>query len=86
MGWEPRQFSRYRRKYPELARPYLVPGYPWTPLVFVGAAFALVLNVVLATPRNAGIGLGIVGLGIPAYLMWKARNKDEQPAAGTAME
>jgi len=76
----------YRRKYPELARPYLVPGYPWTPLVFVGAAFALVLNVVLATPRNAGIGLGIVGLGIPAYLMWKARNKDEQPAAGTAIE
>ncbi len=55
----------YRRKYPGLPRPYRVPGYPWTPLLFVSAAPALVLNVIVSTPRNAGIGLGIVAQGFP---------------------
>lgn len=67
----------YRHKYPDLTRPYQVPGYPWTPLVFVLAAAALVLNVVVSTPRNASIGLGIVGLGLPAYALWKTRKVDE---------
>jgi basic amino acid/polyamine antiporter, APA family len=76
----------YRRKFPDLARPYLVPAYPWTPLIFVVAATALVLNVIVATPRNASIGLGIVALGVPAYLLWRGRNKEQGLAevTGTA--
>ena len=66
---------RYRRKYPDLPRPYRVPGYPWMPLLFVGAAIALVLNVIVSTPRNAAIGLGIVALGLPAYAAWTGREK-----------
>jgi APA family basic amino acid/polyamine antiporter len=61
----------YRRKFPELRRPYLVPGYPWTPLLFVLAAAALVLNVIASTPRNAVTGLLIVAIGIPAYYLWR---------------
>jgi basic amino acid/polyamine antiporter, APA family len=63
----------YRRKYPDLPRPYLVPGYPWTPLVFTLAAAALVLNVIVSTPVNAAAGLGIVALGVPAYFWWRTR-------------
>jgi basic amino acid/polyamine antiporter, APA family len=63
----------YRRRYPNLPRPYLVPGYPWTPLLFVAAAATLVLNVIVATPVNASIGLGIVALGLPAYFLWRSR-------------
>jgi len=71
----------YRRKYPELTRPYRVPGYPWTPLLFILAAAALVLNVIVSTPKSAAIGLGIVALGLPAYLVWaRKRRLPEAPA------
>ncbi|HXG71094.1 MAG TPA: amino acid permease [Gemmatimonadaceae bacterium] len=63
----------YRRKERDTPRPYDVPGYPLTPLLFILAAAALVLNTVIAQPRTAGIGLVIVLLGAPAYLIWRAR-------------
>jgi APA family basic amino acid/polyamine antiporter len=63
----------YRRKYPDLPRPFRVPAYPWTPALFVGAAALLVGNVIVSTPRNAAIGLSIVVIGIPAYYLWKNR-------------
>jgi APA family basic amino acid/polyamine antiporter len=66
----------YRRRRPELPRPYSVPGYPWTPLLFVAAAAVLVLNVIISTPRNGAIGLGIVAIGLPAYLIWRKRGAD----------
>lgn len=61
----------YRRRQPELPRPFRVPGYPWTPLIFVGTAAAIVLNTVAAQPGLAAVGLGIVALGVPAYLAWR---------------
>ena len=66
----------YRRKFPDLPRPYRVTGYPWTPLVFVAAAAALVLNVIVSTPRNAAIGLIIVAVGLPAYYLWRSRREE----------
>ena len=33
----------------------------------VGSAFALVINVIVATPWDAGKGLGMVLLGCPIY-------------------
>lgn len=65
----------YRRRWPERPRPYSVPGYPWTPLLFIVAAAVLVLNTVVAQPRTAVIGLGIVFLGAPAYWIWRARKR-----------
>ena len=63
----------YRRKWPNRPRPYSVPGYPWTPLLFVLAAVALVVNTVAAQPRTALIGLLIIFLGAPAYWFWRSR-------------
>src|SRR3989442_5959847 len=75
----------YRRKYPGLPRPYRVPGYPWTPLLFILAAAALVLNVIGSTPQSAAVGLGIVALGLPAYLVWaRKRRLPEAPALAPA--
>jgi APA family basic amino acid/polyamine antiporter len=64
-----------RRKRPEATRPYRVPGYPLTPVLFVLAAAALVVNTIVAQPKVAGIGLAMVFLGAPAYLFWKRRSE-----------
>jgi APA family basic amino acid/polyamine antiporter len=63
----------YRHRQPDAHRPYRVPGYPWTPALFVLAAAALVLNTIVAAPGGALEGLGIVLLGLPAYLFWRTR-------------
>jgi APA family basic amino acid/polyamine antiporter len=61
-----------RRKEPALPRPFRVPGYPVVPLLFGAAALALVVNTLYATPRESGLGLGFVALGIPVYYVSKA--------------
>ena len=61
----------YRKRFPEMVRPYKVPGYPFTPAVFVVAALALVANTIATQPARAAIGLGIVFLGAPAYMFWR---------------
>ncbi len=63
----------YRRREPDAERPFRVPGYPFTPLLFVMSAAAIVLNTIWTQPVRAAIGLGMVLLGIPAYLLWRAR-------------
>ncbi len=65
----------YRRRMPDIARPYLVPGYPITPLLFVIAAVALALNTIATQPIRAAIGIGIVSAGAPAYLIWRTKRK-----------
>jgi basic amino acid/polyamine antiporter, APA family len=61
-----------RRRRADLPRPFRVPGYPWTPALFIAAAAAVVVNTVIARPVQALIGLGIVATGGPAYFAWRA--------------
>jgi APA family basic amino acid/polyamine antiporter len=61
----------YRKRAPDAVRPYRVPAYPWTPIVFILAATALVANTIASQPIRAAIGLGIVFLGAPAYIFWR---------------
>lgn len=65
----------YRKRAPDAVRPYRVSGYPWTPIVFILAATALVANTIATQPVRAGIGLGIVFLGAPAYAFWRRTAK-----------
>jgi APA family basic amino acid/polyamine antiporter len=62
-----------RIKRPEAKRPFKVPGYPVTPLLFVLAAAAIVLNTIVENPKQAAIGIGMVLLGAPAYYLWRQR-------------
>lgn len=63
----------YRKRMPDAARPYRVPGYPLTPVLFIAAAAALVINTLVTQPARAAVGLGIVLLGAPAYFAWRKR-------------
>jgi APA family basic amino acid/polyamine antiporter len=67
----------YRRRMPDAVRPFRVPFYPITPLLFIAAAGALVINTMVTQPGLAAIGFGIVLLGAPAYFIWGGRNKKE---------
>jgi len=65
----------YRRRASDRELPYRVPGYPWTPLLFITAAAALVLNTIVTQFDRAAIGLAIVLIGTPAYFIWHGRIK-----------
>jgi APA family basic amino acid/polyamine antiporter len=69
----------FRRRAHGAKRPYSVPGYPWTPLAFVLASGAVVINTIVADWRDAAFGLGIMALGLPAYFFWRSRRS--APAA-----
>jgi APA family basic amino acid/polyamine antiporter len=58
-----------RRKEPALPRPFRVPGYPLVPILFVAGAAFLVVNTLVATPRESLIGLAFIALGIPVYFL-----------------
>ena len=52
---------------------YRVPGYPVTPVLFVVAAAAIVINTVFTQPGRAAVGIALVLLGVPAFLFWRSR-------------
>ena len=60
-----------RRTRPDADRPFRVPGYPFTPLLFIIAAVALVGNTIATQPARAAVGIGVVLLGVPVYYVWR---------------
>ena len=54
-------------------RPFRMPGYPLTPILFVLAAAAIVINTLVTQPRNVIFAIGLMVLGVPAYYMWRSR-------------
>jgi len=61
----------YRAREPHAA--FRVPGYPWTPAVFVLAAAYVVVSVVLSNPKNAGLGAALIATGVPVFFYWRRR-------------
>jgi APA family basic amino acid/polyamine antiporter len=48
---------------------YRTPGYPVTPAVFLGLVAVLLILLAGHNPLQAALGAGIVGLGLPVYLV-----------------
>jgi len=63
----------FRRTRPDAPRPFRVPGYPWTPALFVLAALGIVVATLVGQPTRAIAGLVALVLGLPAYLIWRSR-------------
>jgi basic amino acid/polyamine antiporter, APA family len=59
--------------------PYRVPGYPFTPFIFVLAAAAIVANAIYLAFRdpvqfrNLAVAIVLFLLGLPAYYFWRRR-------------
>src|SRR5215469_14881179 len=64
---------RLRSTEPELLRPFRVWGYPWTPMVFGVAAFAISANLWLIRPVRSSVGLAIILLGVLFFYYWRTR-------------
>lgn len=62
---------RYKR--PELKRPYKLWGYPVVPILFIIANAWIVWGSVTEKPYESLVGILIVCLGIPAYLIWQKK-------------
>lgn len=68
---------RRQRQEPSVFR---VPGNSIPPVLFIAAAVALVLNTVLAQPRQSLLGLFAVLCGVPAFYAWRAHARRSLPA------
>lgn len=59
-----------RRKYPDMERPYRAIGYPVLPFLYVVAALAIGIGLLIYQPTYTWPGFIIILLGIPVYLVW----------------
>lgn len=66
-----------RKKMKDEPRPYKVFWYPVVPAIFVLFSFVLVVVTIIQNPRDAGIGLALILIGIPFYLFWNRKTKAE---------
>jgi APA family basic amino acid/polyamine antiporter len=70
-----------RRASRDLPIPYRVPGYPWTPAIFVLVAAAIVGNAIylaVSDPsqfRYLAVAIAIFLLGLPAYYFWRRKQQ-----------
>jgi basic amino acid/polyamine antiporter, APA family len=59
-----------RRKRPDADRPYRAFGYPFVPLLYIVAAVAIMVVLLLYQTQTTWPGLVIVLLGVPVYRLW----------------
>jgi APA family basic amino acid/polyamine antiporter len=78
----------FRRKLPQVHRPYKTWGYPLVPVVFILVAVLLLTNTVIEMPRQSLIGLGIILLGVPLYFflprLWQ-QSRQQSSQSGTPL-
>jgi APA family basic amino acid/polyamine antiporter len=63
----------FRYREPNAPRPYRTWGYPVVPAVFVLVTIYLIVRTIIDAPYKAGIGLIIIGAGIPVYFYFSRR-------------
>jgi APA family basic amino acid/polyamine antiporter len=60
-----------RKKEPDAERPYRVPLFPITPIIYILITIGICLILLYTKTANTGRGLLIVGLGLPIYYWTK---------------
>ena len=66
---------KLRRSHPDMTRPYRSPLYPFLPIGFALANFAVILNTFVTNPQGALLGAGLVLLGVPVYFLTRRQRQ-----------
>jgi len=62
-----------RFRQPNLERPYRVPAYPFIPALYLAVAAFFLVFIAVGDPRNAGLGMVVMLMGVPVYFFLKRR-------------
>jgi amino acid transporter len=65
-----------RRMEPEVERPFQVPLYPLTPLLFCGACAYMLWSSIAYTGIGALLGVGVLLAGVPLLALRRSRSVD----------
>jgi APA family basic amino acid/polyamine antiporter len=59
---------------------YTIPGHPWSTLLFLVAAWSIVGDVLIKSPLETSIGLGILVSGVPIYYIftWQRARRTQE--------
>ena len=60
-----------RKREPSLPRPFRVPLYPVTPLVFLAGAGALLWGAIRELGATAALSFVVMALGLPVGMLWQ---------------
>jgi basic amino acid/polyamine antiporter, APA family len=63
-----------RRREPDLPRPFRVPLYPLTPLLFLAIFGWYLVNSLMYSFRDTAVGIGLTLAGLPLYFYWARRS------------
>jgi len=66
---------RLRRTRPDVERPFRVPLYPFSPLLFLGVVISMATMLFIENPQDALMGLGLIALAVPVYWLWKRTHR-----------
>jgi APA family basic amino acid/polyamine antiporter len=65
----------FRKRLPNVPRPYRTWGYPVIPIVFILVTCYLIVNTIWTAPARSLIGLFLILLGFPLYLYWARKRR-----------
>src|SRR3954469_16630534 len=65
----------FRKREPDVPRPYRTAGYPFVPALFIGTAFVLLCYTFASNLRDSIAGLVVILLGVPVFL-WFAKRRE----------
>ncbi len=66
-----------RKTEPNTPRPYKAFGYPVIPVLYILIAGAICIDLLVFKPKNTGLGLLIMSLGVPVYYFFNKRKHAE---------
>jgi APA family basic amino acid/polyamine antiporter len=75
---------RLRVRDPDRPRPYRAWGYPWVPGLYLLANLGIAVAMLIGSPFECLVGLGMLAAGLPFYVIFRKRSTESTDASGTA--